>query len=742
MTTHVKNVCIILASLLLAAGISAFVAPKLAHFASPMFSSQIPGMSPELIAEKSLDLVEFGLTFVLGVTLGAANLFLLAKADTAIVVSLAGLGVLSFLLTRFANYSGKAVVGVVGIVEILLVAALWITNKTKTHAPDHESLPLAIFNGVFLGFYGLLILNRLTPIVIIPLTLLVLLPIFNYWLAKTNKKWSELVHYFPGVLLPLLLFFPTDLPKLTTWGVVALAIWIFGVLSKRTLLPENILKHYLYPAIVVALVAYNPSFAVGNFDSVEEGFWSGWVQRLSQGQVLYKDVLVYQPPIFIWGLHLFEKIWGYSLVTQRLFMHLLQVGGAVIYFFFVKKLVRKPWVIAITMLCFLGLTSTLVKNNVEIRVGLGLLSLLGLYRQSWLVAGALTAVALFSSIEVGLATGIASLAFIVFSNQPKIKVMGKWLVGLVIGALPFLGVMLWQKSLAPFIQQVSFYAGIFAKGYFNTPVDRAVSLSFFHWHIFNQYFGSTAMWFEVIKIGLFAAVIYGLYKKVTKTFSTGDNVIFATGVFGLILSRVALGRSDYLHLLFPLLIVIAIIGYAIDSLAKSSSNAAVIVALLLVFLGARDAINSSYLENTVYRLQAYGNPLGEYYTYSAPRGKGIWRDTQVTSLSENELTEYIATHTTANDALFAYPWYPEIYFLTNRRNATSIDTPYAFYTAPYQAQIIAELKINKPKLVIYNGDMNFGGMSVGAMSDVDNYLKANYKQITQFGKNSVMGPVN
>ena len=87
-----------------------------------------------------------------------------------------------------------------------------------------------------------------------------------------------------------------------------------------------------------------------------------------------------------------------------------------------------------------------------------------------------------------------------------------------------------------------------------------------------------------------------------------------------------------------------------------------------------------------------------------------------------------------------FPQTPEIYFLSDRMNATSFDTPVAFYTPEYQKQMIMELEKNKPKLIVYNPKFVLAGLTVENLSDVNQFIQKNYKTIETFGDNQILKP--
>jgi hypothetical protein len=97
------------------------------------------------------------------------------------------------------------------------------------------------------------------------------------------------------------------------------------------------------------------------------------------------------------------------------------------------------------------------------------------------------------------------------------------------------------------------------------------------------------------------------------------------------------------------------------------------------------------------------------------------------------LINYIS-QTSPDKKIFAYPWMPEIYFLADKKNATKIDTPYGFFTTDYQMQMIDDLKKDEKTIIIYNSDMNFGGLEVKKLELINNYILNNYTTVEKYGK--------
>jgi len=85
-------------------------------------------------------------------------------------------------------------------------------------------------------------------------------------------------------------------------------------------------KSLIYSLALFFMISYDPLFYFGNLDSVEEGFWLAWLQRLISGQTLYKDVAVYHPPGIIWGLGFFVKIFALHAL-QKVFQRIVFSAG-------------------------------------------------------------------------------------------------------------------------------------------------------------------------------------------------------------------------------------------------------------------------------------------------------------------------------------------------------------------------------------------------------------------------------
>jgi len=475
--------------------------------------------------------------------------------------------------------------------------------------------------------------------------------------------------------------------------------------------------------LIVVFLSFNPYFYIGNFDSVEEGFWAAWIQRLGQGEVLYKDVATYYPPLVIWGLSFFTRVFGSTIYNQRLFFHIFEIFGFYVLFLLIRKVVKKPvnyWAVLFLALSF---AFTSVRNNVMVRLLPALLSLL--FFKSPFLAGAMGGLSLFTSMEVGLALIPALL--VSFPLKKFIRLGAGYLLVMI----PIVLILIFQGALSDFVSQTFFYSKAFSLGYFNTPVERAITTEFFHWHLFYQYLGTTAAMWEVVRGVLLLGLIIVVGMK--------NKLVFSMIIFSLLLFRVYLGRSDWYHLLFVALPALPVLFYLIEKwTSKVGINVALIFLFLFVLGGQWTLGSESFLSKKLVSIEKFGRAVGSYQPFNLERAKVlVGSESNVNDISKT--VGYIKDNTTVNETIFVFPWGPEIYFLADRKNATRFDTPYSFFSNEYQKEMVDSLKEMEPKLIVYEPNKRFGNLSPKDLELINSYIVENYIPITYFDTYVIYG---
>jgi hypothetical protein len=762
---------LIVSSILLGSSVS-LIFSKILSLIIPidLFSESIPGVSSDLVGEKTFDLVDFLLSIFFSVSFFGGNYLLLkiiqkkdkGNSSLLFVLLLVILSIFIFLQTHFVTYSGRQIMSLLVLFEIVFFAvAFSVRQSFKELIQDVKLIPpntkyLLLVNGLFIGFYLLLILNQLTTIALLSLFVMLLMPFVFLWLevSHTSSFIKQMIKKVPGVMVIFAVFFPTNLNNIIILGLLMICVWfILQFRTKRNILDNNLLIKYFYPIAIIFLIIYNPSFYVGNFDTVEEGFFLGWVQRLINGQVLYRDASLYHPPFITWAMYYFMRLTSFTLYSERLFLHMLQIVGGVIYFFFLRKVVGKTWVVVLVFGLFLSLVGTEVRNNVEFRVASGMVGILTLFvyfekqKPVYLFgAGVFSALAVFVSYETGLsslATVFIALNFLLphprFYSREKIKLNMVLMGGVLMGLLPILILLYFQGALNGLWSQSVFYASSFSKGYFNVPLDRALSLSYFHFHIFYQYLSSNAFWWEAVRMILTGGFLYFGYKLVKREELDLQSRYVGTAVlFGIILFRASLGRSDWYHLLFLVPAALAIFGFTLAKLSYFSKFSAILISFFMLFVIAGDRVNSAFLQSQIFKFQTYGRVVGDYKEFAFPRGAGVRLGESANVEDVDNLVKFLQERVSIQETIFSFPWMPEIYFYTDRGNATSYDVPYAFYSEEYQVEMISEMEIDSSKFVVFVEGMNFGGLTAESLPLVNSFILENYEEVESFGRYKIM----
>ena len=488
------NLLLIVSSLLIGSSLGAIFSKLLAtRLPNIFFDMSVPGVTQELISFKLLDLYEFILTTLATLGVFLVNYYLLRTSkssklqNTFLLVFLTATAALIFIQTQFIDYSGKVVLAIF----LLSQTGIFLLSKLKS-LPDFKKPDLLVVaNGLLLGFPLLLLTNKLMESPALSL-LMMLLPVFFYNLYA--NKFPKTIQNKLHLLFVFSAFTPASTPLLL----------LLTILILITILKFQNLKisSKLYPIIFIALLTYNPLYYLGNFDSVEEGFWLGWLQNMLSGKVLYKDIAAYHPPIIPWLIFLVNSALGASIKNTRLLFHLLEIAGFGIIFLLINKLITKKIYKALTMLIVFSLPLEYVKNNVTIRLAVGLAAI---YTARYSVfSGILSALAFFVSLEVGIAVIIS----LTISNcLISFKRLRRYLSGVFIGFSPIVLYLALKGALLPFIEQASFYAKAFSEGYFNTPLDRAIRTSLLHWHLIWQNFATPAWMVEFARMIILAALM-------------------------------------------------------------------------------------------------------------------------------------------------------------------------------------------------------------------------------------------
>jgi len=646
----------------------------------------------------------------------------------------------SLLSNIFITFSGYSSVQYILFLTIWYILSVGLSFWIPKNLPKWKDSKIAFANGIITGFFLLIFTRHFVTLLALPISFLILGPIFFY---VFSEKITTLKH--PAFLLLFVsVFFSFN--RIYLFLLLILVV----VLLFLTKPNEKVINFFakIYPFIIIFLFLYNPLFYFGNFDTVEEGFWASWLQRIMSGQHIYSDFAAHHPPGLIWGLYYFSKLFGSSLYNMRLYFHILQITGYFIFYFLINKLVKNKWIMVGTYLLVLIFISTFLRNNIEIRLSSSFLPIIFIYlfkkfnKERYLfISGFFVFLALLISTETGIASLFSSVVLVLlFSNKKEIfKNYFKYLLGLIIPIALVALIFIINGSFAKFVEYILFYVGNFSKGYQNIVLERPKTAPILEWYKIKQYFISDGFKWEFSAFIIVGTILISIQKKIKNKLNNKDALIIGLSLTGLVLMRSALARSDYYHISYVWIIGILLLGIFSEYVQKYSKNLPVFIfSFMLFFVGGPQNI---FFQNQIFKLQSYANLSGSFPKYETKRSS-LTANIDVNTKDTDDLIEYITQNTQKNDFIFIFVQEAELYFLADRNNATSFDNPTVFFSTKYQEQMVNELRMNKPKIIIYDPDFAIAGISVKTLNIVDSYIKDNYKPVKFFGKNSVLIPIN
>lgn len=728
-----------ISALLLGKSIASLIVPRIiSFFVLNLFTGSVPSLTAEISAHKTYDLLEFAVSLFLSILVFSILYLYHIKVKSRKITDwfLLAFSFLFWFQTIFSVFSGKSlVIFLSSVIAIYIFATNWLEDIKKIKIDL-----VVIANGIFLGFWLLLVANFQKGLPVLGPALLVLTPIIYLLLWQKGvlfiRRRLNVLFAF-GVLFVIRL----DL-LLVLGGVTALAL----LLEKKFIDFEKsnyLWNHIIYPAFIIFVFAFNPLFFVGKFDFIEEGFWLGWIARISDGQVLYRDVVVYHGPGLVVLMGKFMSFFSYSFESFRLFFEIIKITGLVFLFYLADQLLKNKINKIFLIVIIASISETLVKNNVEFRLGLGALGIVLWWtylkkKNLWYLffSGSVIFIGLITSLEVGIAGLIAVTSATLIQKKDRVKKITALLGGLSFLALPFIIFNLVKGSLQPMVDQLVFYAKAFSSGYFNSAMVRPPESAHLHWSLLIDYFGSEAFsWdlsFMILAGGImFLFVKFARFKKLENE----EKLLGVLLIFTLALARSSLGRSDWYHLLFVLIPSLIILFYLVEKWKIKNIN--LFVLLLLSLLVFKNEVNQRFLSRLFFNWQNYGRVGSDYKAFFVGSEKVWTLDEESAGIREiGSLLDYIKINIPDKE-IFTYPWMPELYYFSGLKNPTIMDTPYAFYDSKYQSLVIDSLAENKP-LIIYNPLRSFGGLDEKSLPELTGFIKENYIMVTEVGSNKIL----
>jgi len=455
----------------------------------------------------------------------------------------------------------------------------------------------------------------------------------------------------------------------------------------------------------------------------EEGVMLEWAQRALNGEVYGRDYFCAYGPMQIYPLAWVLALFGKSVVTARVYTYVLNLAGYAIVTFLLYKTVRNRIVFSLSTLTYFFIFNTLSEfspNTTILRFILGIfpLLLLHLYRchkrpAVLALAGGVAAQSVLFSQEAGLCS-VATVAAIFLVQlyldrdlSRTVREGAIFLAGFVLSISPMLLYLGYKGALGPFFESIYGYPKLMTLGLLCFPFPA------FRDFIAHPLTGGAFFPYSVIFIYVFSSL--ALLPPLLLGKANKETLFeLSLTIFGILLFRVALGRSDETHVQMASHPAFLLCFLFLDgSLRKILSNrpryertgSAIMVFMLLLSLFVI-FFTSPILNRTV--LIGVGGLINAHQKLNLHRSgiaipeierTGVFVD-PVTARSMKQIHAFLSTRTKPGDYVYFFPNEAIYYFLFDRKNPTRYAMAYYAITFQQRIELIADLERKKPRYVI------------------------------------------
>lgn len=486
----------------------------------------------------------------------------------------------------------------------------------------------------------------------------------------------------------------------------------------------------------MTLLMYRPGFADGSFNHTETGLYLGNIQAIFQGKVPYRDIFLQFGPLNDYLPALFLKVFGPTIHSLRAF-----------FFFSAILTVLLGWVLALKTLRarpFLYATALVLVYEVfnphwaaywgGLRHAMGLLVLLALFgfldsprRRPWLfVSGLLGALALLTSIEVGLfACAASALLVALHAWYHRLAWREFWghLLALAGGwasvMLPFLAYYLAVGALKEYLR-IAFYDVPFnhmAK--FGQKKLIMLALGSSPASLWNWLFSANFKMF--LPFGVLAAGAFSCLRAWrARALQLRHFQMLALILYGLPLFLVSFrefgGPQSQSGFTVPIVLGFTLLEGLYLQVRRAPDPGAgtrwtapnlartLALASALVFLLASHNLVYGNLPGLLKTKQQDYALLGRHQTglvpLNLPGAGGVWLSPKEAA-EVSGTVEYLQRYTRPGEPIIVVPEAGAYFFLANRPNLLRFSTPAMAYTAErFQNEILEQLKKHPVRVIV------------------------------------------
>ena len=456
----------------------------------------------------------------------------------------------------------------------------------------------------------------------------------------------------------------------------------------------------------------------------EEGQFLAWAQVLLSGGEYARDFFCLYGPLAVYPLTWAMELFGVSVLVGRIYTYGLVLISAAILIVFLYRTIRSHGIFILgSILAFMAFPPFAMRTSATmLRIFLGFVPLLILFRHAGsdrklpaTAAGGVLGITLLFSQEVGLCALVATGVFLCLEARAGddyrrlLRQGGLVAAGCLMVVGTMLGYLYSRNALGEFFDSLYGYPKLVTLGYGSVPFPSFAD--FLAAPLSGAYFP-----YWIIGMYVFAAI-----SLIVRLFlGRGNRNIHLRGallVFGLLLFRAALGRSDDSHFYFALPPALLLAFLMLDDAASGPAtrpNVAKIggrglIAALLLSMALLFGTSRVLHENTFAVLSGLPRLPSKFTVRERgvalpqlSRGGTFYHPKTAEDLEI--IGNALDRHTKRGDPVLFFPNEAAYYFLFDRKVPTRFVHAYFAATAAHRREMVAELEQRQPAFVVYSLD--------------------------------------